>query len=72
MFNIRYNPEQELAAEDDNSLYNKTCLMAGWGYTKHNGIRSAVLRKAGTMNGFEKSSNICFKYCDSKLSTYNK
>ena len=46
----------ELAKLNDESLYGSKCLTAGWGLTRTNGHRSAVLRKAVTMNGSKKIS----------------
>ena len=48
----------ELAKLNDESLYGSKCLTAGWGLTRTNGHRSAVLRKAVTMNGSKKISFI--------------
>ena len=44
----------ELAGLNDESLFGSKCLTAGWGLTRTNGHRSAVLRKAVTMNGSKK------------------
>ena len=45
------NSTLDLAASNDDSLYGKECLTAGWGMTKKHGYRSAVLLKAITMKG---------------------
>ena len=45
------NFSKDLAASNDNSLYGKECMTAGWGKTSDGGPRSAVLLKAITMNG---------------------
>lgn len=50
---LKIKPAKELADSADDSLYGKECLTAGWGLTKTYGLRSAVLQKATTMNGFK-------------------
>ena len=44
----------EVAGLNDESLFGSKCLTAGWGLTRTNGHRSAVLRKAVTMTGSKK------------------
>lgn len=57
----------ELAKLNDESLYGSKCLTAGWGLTRTNGHRSAVLRKAVTMNG---SKKICIIISETKFSIF--
>ena len=63
MFQIQIS---ELAQFNNESLFGSKCLTAGWGLTRTNGHRSAVLRKAITIHGSKKY----FLYSETKLSVF--